>query len=307
MLKRLPPLDTFRFFDAAARHMNFTRAAEELCVTPGAVSQRIKMLEEHVAVALFKRDGKSMRLTKPGRELQTRVAQALDDLTKAIERTCRSASDSAITVSVTPAFAMRWLMPRLHRFTGRHPSIVINIRPSQAVIDLNREDIDLAVRFGSGEWPGLRTEKLMDEELFPVCSPAFEAAWQISESSQLLNVPLLHEERQPWSVWFDLVSISITKQLHGPVYTDANLLVEAALAGHGVALARASFVRFELASGRLVRLFNQSVKTRFSHYLVYPKQVRQPHETKVLRAWLLEESACTFAKGSAQLRQPDAH
>jgi LysR family glycine cleavage system transcriptional activator len=290
MSERLPPLDNLLFFEVAARHLNFTRAAAELCVTPGAVSQRIKMLEEFLAVPLFERDGRSMKLTQRGSDLYLRVSRALSDIATAVELVQRQPSQTALTLSVMPVFAMRWLMPRLHKFNEHHPDICINIRPSQTLIDLDRENVDLAVRFGNGNWPSVQVEKLMDEELFPVCTPDLSRKFGLASPGQLTDVPLLHDERQPWSLWFHACSLPMEPPLSGPTYTDANLLIEAALAGHGVALARASFVQYELAAGRLIRPFEQRIKTTFSHYLVYPKRNNERDDVRLLKAWLLEEA-----------------
>jgi LysR family glycine cleavage system transcriptional activator len=290
MDRRTIPLETLRFFDAAARHLNFTRAGEELFVTHGAVSQRMKALEEHVGVTLFKRDGRAMRLTKPGQELRVRISAALNDIGRAIEFV-RGGDDRTLTVSVLPAFATRWLIPRLSRFNALHPDVDINIRASQSLIDFDRDGVDLAVRFGAGNWPGLHSEKLLEEELFPVHAPSLKAAARLSETRQLLDLPLLHDERQPWSIWFNSIGIDPPRSLSGPIYSDANLLMEAALAGHGIALARTSFVAPDLDSGRLVRPFNQSAKTKFSHYVVYP--IRSEGQEKIARfkEWILGEAS----------------
>ena len=290
MDRRTIPLETLRFFDAAARHLNFTRAGEELFVTHGAVSQRMKALEEHVGVTLFKRDGRAMRLTKPGQELRVRISAALNDIGRAIEFV-RGGDDRTLTVSVLPAFATRWLIPRLSRFNALHPDVDINIRASQSLIDFDRDGVDLAVRFGAGNWPGLHSEKLLEEELFPVHAPSLKAAARLSEPRQLLDLPLLHDERQPWSIWFNSIGIDPPRSLSGPIYSDANLLMEAALAGHGIALARTSFVAPDLDSGRLVRPFNQSAKTKFSHYVVYP--IRSEGQEKIARfkEWILGEAS----------------
>jgi LysR family transcriptional regulator, glycine cleavage system transcriptional activator len=157
--------------------------------------------------------------------------------------------------------------------------------------DFDRDGIDLAVRFGAGSWPGLHSEKLLDEELFPVHAPSLKAAARLTEPRQLLDLPLLHDERQPWSIWFNSIGIDPPRSLPGPVYSDANLLMEAALAGHGIALARTSFAAPDLDSGRLVRPFNQSARTKFSHYVVYP--IRSEGQDKIARfkEWILGEAS----------------
>src|ERR1700733_9623105 len=285
MTQRLPPLDTFRYFETAARHLNFSRAAEELCVTHGAVSQRIKSLEAHLGVRLFERRGRSMRLTGQGHQLENRVRSALNDLSDAVELVRTDENDKTLIISVLPAFAVRWLIPRLAHFKAINPQIEVNISASQTLTDLEKDGVDLAVRFGGGSWPGLRAKSLFAEQVFPVSSPKFYISRMPTEPHQLLGLPLLHDQRQPWTIWFDAVGgIQVNQALPGPTYSDAQLLLEAAIAGHGVALARASFVKPDLDAGRLVRLFSQSAKTRYSHFLVYPARSEGKHKIATFRS-----------------------
>ena len=173
MPRSLPPLETFRFFEAAARHLNFTRAAEEMHVTHGAVSQRIKRLEEHLGMALFRRSGRSMLLTDEGRRLLERVRTAISEIAEGVEAIRSGTRDRILTISTLPGFAAYWLLPRLADFNEHHPDIEVNIRASLSLTDFTRDGVDMAVRFGAGAWPGLKSIKLFDEELVPVCSPAF--------------------------------------------------------------------------------------------------------------------------------------
>src|SRR5467141_2322817 len=173
MARTLPPLETFRFFEAAARHLNFTHAAEEMHVTHGAVSQRIKRLEEHLGTPLFRRSGRGMLLTDEGRRLMERVRAALSEITEGVEAIRSSDRDRILTVSMLPGFATYWLMPRLAQFIERHPDIEVNIRPTMSLTDFTRDEVDMAVRFGPGAWTGLISIKLYDGELVPVCSRAF--------------------------------------------------------------------------------------------------------------------------------------
>jgi LysR family glycine cleavage system transcriptional activator len=232
----------------------------------------------------------SLQERRPSDATDEARSAALNDIGRAIEFV-RGGDDRTLTVSVLPAFATRWLIPRLSRFNALHPDVDINIRASQSLIDFDRDGVDLAVRFGAGNWPGLHSEKLLEEELFPVHAPSLKAAARLSETRQLLDLPLLHDERQPWSIWFNSIGIDPPRSLSGPIYSDANLLMEAALAGHGIALARTSFVAPDLDSGRLVRPFNQSAKTKFSHYVVYP--IRSEGQEKIARfkEWILGEAS----------------
>src|SRR5467141_506135 len=269
MPRILPPLETFRFFEAAARHLNFTHAAKEMHVTHGAVSQRIKRLEEHLGTPLFRRSGRGMLLTDKGRRLLERVQAAINEITEGVGAIRPNNTDRILTISTVPCWAAYWLLPRLADFNEHHPDLQVNIRATRSLTDFTRDGVDMAVRFGPGTWSGLISIKLRDEELVPVCSPALRGGLLPRVPSDLLKMPLLHDERQPWSLWFEAVGLEYRDTGQGPRYSDASLLLPAAIGGLGVALARASLVEAELASGRLVRLFSRSVPTTYS-YIVYP-------------------------------------
>ena len=289
MPRRLPPLETFRFFEAAARHLNFTHAAEEMRVTHGAVSQRIKRLEEHLGTPLFRRSGRGMLLTGEGRRLLERVRVAIGEITEGVEAVRSSNRDRILTVSTVPGFATYWLLPRLAEFTERHPDIEVNIRPTMSLTDFARDGVDMAVRFGAGAWPGLVSIKLYDEELVPVCSPAFRGGRLPRAPSDLLKLPLLHDERQPWSVWFKAVGLDYRDARQGPRYSEQTLLLAAAIGGLGVALGRASFVKADLECGRLVPLFPQSARTKYSYFIVYPPGSEALGKIQAFQEWLLEQ------------------
>src|SRR5258706_12007114 len=190
---------------------------------------------------------------------------------------------------MTPGFATYWLLPRLADFIKRHPDIEVNIRPAFSLTDFARDGVDMAVRFGPGAWPGLKSIKLYDEELVPVCSPAFRGGRLPRTPGDLLKMPLLHDERQPWSIWFEAVGLDYRDAGQGPRYSEENLLLPAAIAGLGVALARASLVAADLASGRLVRLLSRSVPTRYSYFIVYPSGSETVRKVQVFQQWLLEQ------------------
>jgi len=287
--RTLPPLDTFRFFEAAARHLNFTHAAEEMHVTHGAVSQRIKRLEEHLGMSLFRRSGRRMLLTDEGRRLLERVRTAMSEIAEGVEAIRSDNRDRILTVSMLPGFAAYWLLPRLAQFIERHPDIEVNIRATLSLTDFARDEVDMAVRFGPGAWPGLISIKLYDEELVPVCSPAFRRRRLPRAPSDLLKMPLLHDERQPWSIWFKAVGLDYRDARQRPRYGDQTLLLAAAIAGLGVALARASLVQADLESGRLVRLFSQSVRTNYSYFVVYPPGSETLGKIQAFQEWLLEQ------------------
>jgi len=287
--RTLPPLETFRFFEAAARHLNFTRAAEEMHVTHGAVSQRIKRLEEHLGMSLFRRSSRRMLLTDEGRLLLERVRNAIGEIAEGLEAIRPGDRDRILTISVVPGFAAYWLLPRLLGFIERHPDIEVNIRPTFSLTDFTRDGVDMAVRFGSGTWPGLKSIKLYDEQLFPVCSPSFRGGRLPRAPAELLKTPLLHDERQPWSLWFKAVGLDYRGAGRGQRYAEQTLLLAAAIGGLGVALARASFVKADLESGRLVQLFSQSVRAKSSCYIVYPRGSETLGKIQAFQEWLLEQ------------------
>jgi len=282
-----PPLETFRFFEAAARHLNFTHAAAEMNVTHGAVSQRIKRLEEHLGMSLFRRSGRRMLLTAEGRLLLERVRNAMGEIAQGVEAIRSGRGDRILTVSVVPGFATYWLLPRLAGFIERHPDIEVNLRVSFSLANFESDGVDMAVRFGSGKWPGLKSIKLYDEELVTVCSPAFRGGRLPRTPDELLKTPLLHDERQPWSLWFDAVGLDYRGAGRGQRFEEHSLLLAAAIGGLGVALARASFVKGDLESGRLVELFPQRVRAKTSCYIVYPRGSESLEKVQAFQEWLL--------------------
>ena len=285
----LPPLETFRFFEAAARHLNFTHAAAEMNVTHGAVSQRIKRLEEHLGMSLFRRSGRRMLLTAEGRLLLERVRNAMGEIAEGVEAIRSGKGDRILTISVVPGFATYWLLPRLASFIETHPDIEVNVRATFSLADFTRDGVDMAVRFGPGKWPGVKSIKLYDEELIPVCSPAFRGGRLPRTPAELLKTPLLHDERQPWSTWFKAVGLDYRGAGRGQRYEEQTLLLAAAIGGLGVALARASFVNADLESGRLVQLFPQRVRARSSCYIVYPRGSEALEKIQAFQEWLLAQ------------------
>jgi LysR family glycine cleavage system transcriptional activator len=287
---RLPPLNTFRFFEAAARHRNFTRAAEELHVTHGAVSQQIKALEEAVGKRLFVRMAGEMRLTQEGAELLMFVSEAFSKLNEGVRSARGIASPRLLTINSHPAFAARWLIPRLHTFSEAHPEIGIRVRTSLSLASFKTGGIDLAIRFGDGEWPELSTYKLMDEAIFPVCSPTFNQGRLPLSPEELAASRLLHDERFPWTIWFKSIGeASYAPRREGMMFRDASLLVQSAVAGHGVALGRKQLCMDELNAGTLLRLTTDSLPIKDAYYAVYPEEHGYRSQVQEFMAWLREQ------------------
>ncbi len=292
MARRLPPMNTLRAFEAAARHLSFTRAADELNVTQAAVSHQIKALEEAIGVRLFRRLNRAIRLTEEGQELLSAVQKALAHLADGMERLAAPGSAGPLTVSVLPSFAWKWLVPRLGRFRQRHPEIDVRVSPSIHLVDFRSDDVDVAIRYGRGEYPGLLSVRLMTEEIFPVCSPALLQAEQpLREPDDLRHHTLIHDDASvDWATWLKGVGAQGVDPRHGPYYTDSAMVLQAAVEGQGVALARGALAADDLAAGRLVRPFDITLPSEYAYYVVCPRPSADRPKIAVFRDWLLEEA-----------------
>jgi LysR family glycine cleavage system transcriptional activator len=286
---RLPPLTALRTFEAAARHQNFSRAGDELHITHSAISHQMRALERELGVALFHRGGRGVQLTEPGRTLAAAVRGALDRIARGVE-TVRERRHRALTVSVLPAFATHWLIPRLADFDRRHPDIDINIRASPLLIDFTNEDVDLAVRYGGGQWPGVHAVPLADEEVFPVCSPRFNDGRLPKTLGQLARSRLLHTPLQPWDEWFGALGVESPAPRRGMTFAETDILLRAAIGGLGIALSRRLLAQPELDAGRLVRPVPQTVRAERSYYIVYSAHIEPSQHLAIFRDWLLEQA-----------------
>ncbi|RYX94934.1 MAG: transcriptional regulator GcvA [Bradyrhizobiaceae bacterium] len=287
---RLPPLETLRVFEVAGRVGSYSRAAAELGVTHGAVSQRIAQLETHLNVQLFQRRGNRMALTPSGVRLHATVSLALSQLATSMRGLASATMDSEINVSLLPVMASRWLVPRLPRFNAIYPRISVNVTGNRALANFRTDGIDLAIRLGNGHWKGARSMKLFDEDVFPVCSPMFNGGKLPKKPADLPGQPLLLDRNIPWSLWFRAAGLKVNRRILGTSFIDANLLMDAACAGQGIALVRASVAAPDLNSGRLVQLSSLRYKLPLSHYVVYPPSAEADDRVMAFRDWLLEEA-----------------
>jgi LysR family glycine cleavage system transcriptional activator len=262
MLRRLPPLNALRAFESAARSESFTRAAEELCVTQAAVSQQVKALEATLGIKLFNRERQRLVITSAGREYLAVIRDALDRIAVGTERVVQRRSSGKLTVSTSPDFAAKWLVYRLSRFAEAYPGIELRVFATMQYVDFVREEIDLAVRHGDGTWVGLDAARLCSERLFPVCSPKLVSGRnRLVKPSDIIRFPILHlEDSKAWSRWFDAAGVTDADVSHGPVFNRASMLIDAAVDGQGVALARTTLAAWDLINGRLVRS-NQYIAT----------------------------------------------
>jgi LysR family glycine cleavage system transcriptional activator len=292
MLRRLPPLNALKAFEAAARSESFTRAAEELCVTQGAVSHQVKALEATLGVKLFNRERQRLTMTEAGREYLAVVRDALDRIALGTDRLMQRQSSGALTVSTSPDFAAKWLVTRLGRFAEHHPEIDLRVSATLHHVDFAREDVDLAVRHGDGQWAGLDVVRFCPEQLFPVCSPKLVSGRnRVEKAADLLKFPLLRlDDWKTWMRWFDAAGVA-NPAVHGPVLNRASMLIDAAVDGQGVALARTALAASDLISGRLIRPIDVSLRMSKTYWIVCPKATAAVPKIVTFRNWLLAEAS----------------
>jgi LysR family glycine cleavage system transcriptional activator len=293
MLRRLPPLNALKTFEAAARSESFTRAAEELCVTQAAVSHQVKALEATLGIKLFNRERQRLVITSAGREYLAVVRDALDRIAVGTERLVQRQNAATLTVSTSPDFAAKWLVYRLGRFSDAHPSMELRVSATMHHVDFAREDVDLAVRHGDGNWSGVDAVRLCSEQLFPVCSPKLVAGRnRISKPSDILKFPILHlEDSKAWSRWFDAAGLKEADMPRGPVLNRASILIDAAADGQGVALARTTLAAWDLINGRLVRPCAISMRLPAAYWIVCPNATSTIPKIAKFRDWLVAEAA----------------
>ncbi len=290
-----------RTFEAAARHLSFTRAAGELGVTPAAVSSQVRELEGQLGARLFHRTSRAVRPTRAGAALQAAVAEALDLVAGAVARVREEArGHRALAVTTSASFAAKWLVPRLERFRRLHPEAELRVDVSDRLVDFAREDLDVGIRFGDGAYPGLRTERLFEEEVFPVCSPALLAgAHPLRQPGDLRHHALLHVDWQApgeswpdWRTWLLAAGAAGVDATRGVRFSHTMSAVQAALAGQGVALGNTSLVADDLAAGRLVRPFDLRLKgsPQFAYHLVVPRATADRPLVRAFRDWVLAET-----------------
>jgi len=289
---RLPPLAAIRVFEVAARHLSFTKAAAELGMTQAAVSYQIKQLEDRVGTPLFRRLTRKLELTETGLRLAGPVREALDKLADAFAA-ARAEEDCVLKITTLHTFAANWLVPRLGRFERAHPSYSVWLDSSVRVIDLLAEEVDIAIRVGLGEWPGLLADRLFPVTASPMASPALLATIGGVESPlDLLKLPLFREDDESWETWFAAAGHTVPPGVaRGTRLDNQQMMGRAAVEGQGVALLNPPLFADEVAAGRLVQPFPQLLSTSRHYYLVYPRNRQQQPKIQAFRAWILEELA----------------
>jgi LysR family transcriptional regulator, glycine cleavage system transcriptional activator len=291
MALRLPPMQALRAFDATARERSLTRAAEALNLTHGAISHQVKALEADLGIRLIERAGRGIRLTDEGERFAARVRVAFAELAAAIREAHDRANPRRLRISATPSFAARWLLPRIGRFVAANPDIDLDVSANMANVDFQRDDADVAIRYGLGHWPGVEAEFLSDDAFFPVCSPRLAGGRLPRRPEDLAGFPLLRTDDEPWRPWFDAAGLDWPEPERGPGFNDSAHLMQAAADGQGVALARSSLIGNDIRNGVLVRLFDVVVPSPRRHYLVYPPRNAASPKIATFRAWLHAEFA----------------
>jgi LysR family transcriptional regulator, glycine cleavage system transcriptional activator len=304
MALRLPPMQALRAFEAAARELSLTRAAASLHLTHGAISHQIKALEADLGVRLFARAGRGIRLTDEGERFAQRVRGALNELANAVREIADRSNPRLLRISVTPSFAARWLLPRMARFAAAHPDIDLDVRASGVNVDFQHDDAEVAVRYGTGIWDGVVSEHLLDEQFFPVCSPRLAHGRLPKRPEDLKRHTLLRSEDEFWQPWFAAAGLDWPEPDRGPIFNDTAHMMQAAVEGHGIVLARTSLLANDLRNGLLVRLFDIEVPGTRKYFLVYPPRLAHAPKIALFRQWLRDEIARDFAAVNQTAKAP---
>jgi len=294
MSRRLPPLKSIRAFEAAARRGSFNEAAEELFVTPSAISHQVKLLEEYLGVSLFRRARRQVLLTIAGERYLEAVSHALDEIDLATRRLLASSAAGAVNISVAPAFLTRWLVPKVREFQTRHPDIELRLSPNNGPIDFAWSDIDMAIYFGDGQWSGVEVFFLREVVLVPVCSPSFvDANPRMTEPPDLCAHTLIDISTRPheWDEFLASFGVTRRKRANRLSFTSTSLALGAAMENLGIALADRHLVAREVRYGQLVCPLDIEWNTHQGYYLVYQKERRVTEEMRAFLDWVMDEIA----------------
>lgn len=290
-LRKLPNLGSLKAFEAAARLESFSRAAEELFVTHSAISHQIRSLEADLGMALFKRDGRRISLTERGRRYAEQIRSSLFDIASATESIRSCDRERRLVISLLPSFAARWLTPRIGRFIELYPELDIELQSTNTITDFNRDDVDVVLRFGDGNYSGVFVEPLLDEVFFPACAPTFNGGKLPETPADLAGVTLLRHDYEMWSSWFLAADLEgWVEPRRGVLYQDASQLIQASMDGQGVGLVRRSLAMQEVINGRLVRLFEIDAVSPWTYWFICPQPLLETFRVRVLREWLHEEA-----------------
>jgi LysR family glycine cleavage system transcriptional activator len=289
MSRRLPPLNALKAFEAAARQLSFTRAAEELFVTQAAVSHQIKALEEHLGIKLFMRKNRSLLLTEEGQGYFYDIKDIFSQLLEATEKLLAKGAKGALSVSLPPTFAIQWLVPRLNQFSDLHPEIDVRIKAVDQEESSLTDDVDVAIYYGRGNWSNVSADKLHTEYMIPVCSPMLiSEAKPLNTLRDLHHHTLLHDmTRETWKDWMKSAGIKGLNVNHGPIFSHSSMVLQAAIHGQGVALGHSVLAKPEIDSGRLICPFNEVLVSKNAYYVVCRESQAELGKISAFRNWML--------------------
>jgi LysR family glycine cleavage system transcriptional activator len=303
----LPPLNALRAFEAAARHLSLSLAANELNVTPAAISHQVRLLENHIGLSVFERNGRGLVLTDAGAAGLRDLREGFERLSAAMDAIGSLGETGTLAVSVAPSFAAKWLLPRLYSFERQHPEIDVHVSASMHLADFARDRIDVAIRYGAGGYPDIFFEKLLPETVVPVCSPDLLGGKTLRSARDLLSLPLLHDDSPDndpscpnWDMWLRAAGVDDVDVGRGPRLNQASLVIESAILGRGVALAKLTLAAADIQAGRLMRPIEMERPVDFAYYFVAPRAKLNLPKVVYFREWLrhqtdLESEQCTVA------------
>lgn len=294
--QHIPPLRSLKALEASARHMSFTKAAKELFVTQAAISHQIKALEEMLGTALFERHNRSLSLTRDGKVYLQQVRDVLEKLEQASRTLIQRNRSNAITISVLPSFATKWLVKRLWKFQQQHPDIDIRVSAYDWPVDFRTEEVDIAIRYGKGKWPGLFSECLLTEEVFPVCAPQLASRFKNSSLERILATGnLLHDDygSEDWEMWLKATGLEHIDTRRGTRFSHTMMMLEAAESGQGIALGRTPLVIDDIRRGLLVAPFKTRIASDMAYYFVCPEGNQHLPKVRLVHEWLRLEAAKT--------------
>ena len=310
---RFPPMSALRALESAARHLNYSRAAEELHVTQSAISHQIRHLEKLWGVKLFEHQGRRLALTDTGHSIVPVVRDFVERLGAILQELQGDDKRGALRVSLLQSFAFKWLVPRLGRFNQDHPEIEVWLSTTEELVDFSLGQADVGIRLGRGQWPGVHSTLLLREYVFPVCSPFFLEGNKVPEKpADLLHYALLRRYTKDitprWRDWFRDAGVEVLKMPRGTLFSDSSTALQAALDGQGIALARSAHVADDLKAGRLIKLFNVYSESSVAYYIVCAQGKENEPAIKAFCDWLLEEAKAAQVEFDAVVAdsRPDA-
>ena len=297
MRRSMPPLNALKAFEAAARHLSISLAAQELNVTPAAISHQVRQLEDYIGLPVFERNGRGLSLTDAGSAGLRDLRAGFASLEAAMDAIESLGETGTLNVSVAPSFASKWLLPRLSTFEAQHPDIDVHVSASMQLTDFAKDGVDIAIRYGAGGYQDVVFEKLLTETLIPVCSPEFLRNQSLKSIADLAGATLLHDDSPDndpscpnWEMWLRAAGVTNVDASRGPRYNQASLVIEAAILGRGVALTKSALAAGDIEAGRLVRPFSTVLPVDFAYYFVAPKAKLNLPKVAFFREWLRQQT-----------------